>query len=181
MPAPTTLLLGLTRRYCEPHRHYHTIGHIADMLWRARQLPLDDEQLLAIWYHDAIFDIPGDGNERRSAELAFAELCAIGWPEARARQVERMVLDTEQHLPSIAGSALVIDLDLASLAGSEAEFDRNTAALRREFHHLDDARFAAGQRAMCERFLRRPRIYHSEWGAQFETAARHNLRRLLDA
>ena len=40
------LLLELTRRYTEPHRHYHGLPHIAAMLAAGRTFPLDAVQIL---------------------------------------------------------------------------------------------------------------------------------------
>lgn len=110
------ILLDLTRRYCEPHRHYHTIGHIADMLHRGRELDLRDEQVLAIWFHDAIYDTRSDTNEQDSADLAVQMLGAADHASAKIEDVRQIVLDTKGHVPSIPGSAAVIDLDLSSLA-----------------------------------------------------------------
>ena len=54
----------------EPHRYYHNLQHIHDML-------LNDNLIingLTIWYHDAIYDPKRNDNEERSAELAESEL-----------------------------------------------------------------------------------------------------------
>lgn len=134
---------------------------------------------MAVWFHDAIFDVHSRENERRSAELARECLAAAGWSAAAVATVERIVLDTEQHLPSIPEARTVIDLDLASLGAEWSVFASNTAALRCEFSHVDEARFAAGQRRMCERFLGRDVIYHTDWGQAFEAQARKNLKRCL--
>lgn len=179
MPAPTDLLLGLTRRYTEPHRRFHTIQHIAAMLWRGRELSLTDEQVLAIWYHDAIYDVPANGNERRSAELAVQELTAAGWSADRVRTVERIVLDTEGHVPSIEPSAAVLDLDLATLAGDWEDFLTYGRAIREEYAIYADGEFRAGQRRVFEGFLARERIFHTAWGATLEAEARRNLERHL--
>ena len=177
-PSPA-LLLGLTRRYTEPHRRFHTIRHVADMLWNGRTLDLSDEQVLAIWYHDAIYDVPAAGNERRSAALAVRELTAHGWPAERVKIVERIVLDTERHLPTIPESAPVIDLDLATLAGDWDDFQRNARAIRAEYALYDDDEFFAGQREVFEEFLGRERIYHTAFGARLEASARRNLARQI--
>lgn len=173
------LLLDLTRRYCEPHRRYHTIGHIADMLWRGRALKLDDTQLAAIWYHDAIYDVRRSDNEARSAKLAHRQLGAAGWSEERAAQVARIVLDTAGHRPSCRAAAAVLDLDLAALAAPPAVFDANTADIRAEYAHVADADFNAGRARFYADFLARPRLYHTAWGARLEAPARANLRRAL--
>lgn len=173
---PTGLLLELTRRYTEPHRHYHGLPHIAWMLDQARELVLDDDQVLAIWFHDAVYDVPAYDNEERSAALAVERLTAAGLPEARVKKIERIVLDTKTHVPSIEASKLIMDLDLASLALARPEFVRNGARIRAEYAAIDDTTFYAGRRAFMEAFLARERIYWTDWGAALEGRARENLR-----
>ncbi len=178
------LLLELTRLYTEPHRHYHGLPHIAWMLDEARQVTLSDEQVLAIWFHDAIYDSTARDNEERSAALAVERLRAHGYPEAGVRRIERIILDTKTHVPSDEASALVIDLDLASLALPRAAFERNGAKIRAEYAAYDDRSFSLGRKAFMEAFLARERIYWTPWGAPLEAAARENLRldlALLDA
>lgn len=176
LPLP---LLDLTRRYCEPHRRYHGIEHPAHMLWLGRQLALTDEQVAAVWYHDAVFDPRRDDNEERSAALAREQLVALGWNAKRVELVERIVLDTKPHAPSIEESRAVVDLDLEPLAETWELFQRNVIHLRVEFGHLDDARFDANRRRFLEAMLGRPRIFSTTWGARLEARALHNLERSL--
>lgn len=176
---PPDLLLDLTRRYCEGHRRYHALPHIAELLWLGRDLQLTDEQVLAIWYHDVVYAVPSQTNELDSAAHAKAQLTAAGWAPDRVAIVEQIVLDTRLHVPSIPESAPVLDLDLSPLAAPWDRFVQNTDAIRFEYGSVDDASFAAGQGAVFEKFLQRERIYCTEWGAQFEAAARANLRRGL--
>jgi len=175
------LLIELTRRYAEPHRHYHTIEHIADMLHRGRALSLTDDQVLAIWFHDAVYDVGSTTNEADSARLAVERLTACGYPEAGIRAVERMVLDTKAHEPTTEGSAIVIDLDLRSLASPPDQFVANRENLRREASWLSDEEFEAASRGFAAGVLARERIFSTEWGAAFEAAARRNLATLLPA
>jgi len=172
---PTGLLLELTRRYTEPHRHYHGLPHIAWMLDQARELVLDDDQVLAIWFHDAVYDVLAHDNEERSAALAVERLTAAGLPEARIRKIESIVLDTKAHVPTLEASKLVMDLDLASLALARPEFLRNGARIRAEYAVIDDATFYASRRVFMEAFLARERIYWTDWGAALESRARENL------
>lgn len=178
---PLQIQLDLSRRYCEAHRRYHTIEHIADMLWRGRELELSDVQILAIWYHDAIYDVPGEKNEARSAELALEQLAGSGLKADAAERVAQIVRDTEAHIATSEEAEHVIDLDLASLAAPWQVFERNSKKIREEYACIEDERFRVGRLAMLDRFLARERIYQSAWGAQFEDAARENLRRLRTA
>ena len=178
---PESILVDLTQRYCEPHRTFHTLHHIAGLLMNGRALHLSHEQILAIWYHDAIFDVHAGDSEVRSAALAVEQLSAAGYPAGSIELVERIVLDTVLHEPTIAESEKVLDLDLATLGGTWEEFSANTEQIRAEFAHLDDRTFEEGQARMARRFLERERIYHTEWGAQREERARRNLARSLGA
>jgi len=171
------LLLELTTRYLEPHRHYHGIAHIAAMLDAGRTFPLDSVQTMAVWFHDAVYDPRSPTNEEASAELARTRLLANGWPAADCERVARIVLDTKRHVPSSPESAPVLDLDLMSLALPWPEFAANTVAIRREYAHVADADFAAGRAAFFATMLQRERLYFTPWGQRLEAAARENLRR----
>ncbi len=64
------LLSALLARYSEPHRKYHTLEHL-DACRRNFALVRDQathpsEVELALWFHDAIYEIPARGIERRA-------------------------------------------------------------------------------------------------------------------
>jgi len=50
------MLYELYRRYAEPHRKYHNLAHIFRMFEIAqnREMELTAEQVVAIWFHDAV-------------------------------------------------------------------------------------------------------------------------------
>lgn len=172
---PPCLLLELTRRYCEPHRHYHAIGHVAAMLQRGSQLGIDDAQVLAIWFHDAIYDVHRADNEERSAELAETLLRGAGYPVETVATVAQIVRDTKTHRPTIESSKLVLDLDLMSLALPWPEFAANTEAIRREYAHVDEAAFREGRRRFFTAMLERPKLFWTPFGEGLEARARANL------
>lgn len=176
----TDLLLSLTRRYLEPHRHYHSLEHVAAMLHAGREFCLDDDQVMAVWFHDAIYDPRSETNEEDSAALASQLLAANGWPATAIARVRRIVLDTKLHEPTVDGSAAVLDLDLMSLALPWPEFHRNTERIRAEYAHVGDAEFRAGRAKFFAAMLRRPRLFFTPIGARLEAAARANLARAND-
>lgn len=175
----TGLLLELTRLYQEPHRHYHSLEHIAGMLHAGREWPLDDVQTMAVWFHDAIYDPRSRTNEEDSAALAGARLRTAGWAEADVDRVQRIVLDTKRHLPTTPGADAVLDLDLMSLALPWPEFARNTERIRREYAHVADGDFADGRRSFFTTMLQRERLFYTPFGASWEAPARANLRRAI--
>jgi len=175
----TSLLLDLTRRYQEPQRHYHTLEHVAAMLHQGRQFPLDEEQVMAVWFHDAVYDPASDQNEQKSARLASKWLAKGGWEVDAIERVGRMILDTRGHLPSSLQAEPVLDLDLMSLAVTWPAFQTNTAAIRAEYCHVADDDFAAGRRKFFAKLLERDRLFFTPWGATLEAPARANLRRAI--
>jgi predicted metal-dependent HD superfamily phosphohydrolase len=134
---------------------------------------------MAIWFHDAIYDARSQTNEADSAGLARDRLLAAGWARTDAQRVHDIVLDTRDHRPTVAGSDLVLDLDLMSLATPWPLFTRNTHRIRAEYAHVADADFAAGRAAFFAKMLQRERLFLTPWGARFELPARSNLARAL--
>jgi predicted metal-dependent HD superfamily phosphohydrolase len=175
------LLLDLTRRYSEPHRHYHTLEHIARMLHLGRGQDLSPVQVMAIWFHDAIYDPRSDSNEADSAELAREMLPRAGFEAEETEAVARIVLDTAAHRPTREESAPVIDLDLSSLAVPWKEFEANRVAIHREYAWLSAPEYREGLRSFLTGYLARERIFWTAFGADLEGPARANLQRALTA
>lgn len=179
------ILIGLTRRYLEPHRRYHTLVHIANMLHGAALAaqstgsPLSDEQIYAIWFHDAIYDPKAHDNEEKSAELAVKLLADARWPAARIETVRKIVLDTKMHQPSLEASKAVIDADLQTLALPWDGYNKIGRLIREEYSHVSDADWKVGRSHFFKLWLDRKQIYYTPWGSQFERQARENLARTI--
>lgn len=169
----------LDAHYSGPGRYYHTHAHLAEMFQLGRPHGLSECQVMAIWYHDAIYEVPGEDNEARSAELAGRRLPVLGFDAEEVAQVQQIILDTRQHLASIEESKLVLDLDLASLAAEPEVFDHNTRLIRREYAVVPDEEFSVGRVRFFEACLARDRLYQSEAFAHLEPLARANLERVL--
>lgn len=179
------LLIDLTRRYLEPHRRYHTLTHIAHMLQGATQAaqslgaPLSDEQIAAIWFHDAIYDPKACDNEEQSASLAVKLLSGAGWSAEGIETVRRIVLDTKHHEPSLEASKPVIDADLQTLALPWDEYLRIGRLIRDEYRHVSDSDWQNGRSHFFKAWLARKQIYYTPWGAKLEAQARANLARTI--
>lgn len=176
----TDLLIELTRRYTEPHRHYHDLRHIADMLSKGAALNLTEEQLMAIWFHDAVYEPGSKDNEEDSADLAVQKLIAAGWPVGKAQVVAEIVRDTKGHVPSTEESKAVLDLDLSTLGGSWEDYQRNGRSIRAEFASVPDEEWNKGRADWLRGMLERERLFWTDWGAPLEEQARKNLQRDLE-
>lgn len=175
----------LVRHYCEPHRAYHNLLHIADCLRQFDGVrfmaPDPDAVEAAIWFHDVIYDPRGSDNEGASAAYADDSLARLGAAEPFKAEVNRLVLLTRHDEPpkDLAGQ-LMVDTDLSSLGAAAAVFDQNGQNIRREFAHVDDATYRASRAAILRKFAQRPRIYLTDvFFDRYEEAARANLCRAL--
>ncbi len=173
---------GLLERYAEPHRRYHGLTHLAEVLAGVDSLgdALPDRTAvrLAAWFHDAVYEPVRADNEERSADLAEQVLGEIGLSSAVVAEVGRLVRLTASHTPAPqdeAGSVLC-DADLAVLASEPARYAAYVAGVRAEYEHLDDATFATGRRMILQTLLKAPMLFRTPLGRQhYEQAARVNI------
>jgi predicted metal-dependent HD superfamily phosphohydrolase len=185
--AADAILSDLVRAYAEPHRRYHTLGHIAALLQLLEEhggaVTDRDTLRLAILFHDAVYDPARSDNEAASAALAAQQLTGLGLPLPLTTDVGRLILAT-RHGPDAepaqadADLALLVDLDLAILAAAWPDYLAYAQAIRHEYAVYPDAIYRPGRRRVLEGFLARPRLYHTErLRAQWEAPARANLAR----
>ncbi len=181
------LLQALVARYNEPHRHYHTLQHLDACL---RHLPdlrglatHPDEIALALWFHDAIYDIGATDNELRSADWAVASLSSERVDAAVAQRVFALILVTRHEVaPRTVDEQIMLDVDLAILGARAEVFDGYEGQVRSEYQTVPEALFRANRRRILQGFLARERLYHTDlFHERLETTARHNLARSIAA
>jgi predicted metal-dependent HD superfamily phosphohydrolase len=172
----------LVIRYCEPHRHYHSLLHIAECLdWFDHFQgqfadPLAAE--FALWLHDVVYEPLSKENELQSARLALRMLPAMSELQ---ESVRAMILAT-RHLPEelSADGSLIADTDMLILAAVPDRYDLYAADVRREYSVVSDEDFKAGRVQFIRSLLGRPSIYRTlSVRKQFEVGARTNLDREL--
>ena len=180
-----TLRDELLAHYAQPHRHYHTRQHLAECLrlFEACFMLASDAAAveLALWFHDAVHDVPGQRNEDRSAEWARA---ALGAAQARAgvpEAVHSLVLCTRHEAPpATPDECLLADIDLAILGADPERFSEYERQIRREYADVPEALFRDKRREILSGFLERPAIYRTAaLRDRFEAAARRNLQAAL--
>jgi predicted metal-dependent HD superfamily phosphohydrolase len=197
LPVAPAVAAALATALADPARHYHGTAHIA-LLWRRHRRfgaglpvsaePWDTRIACAIAFHDAVYDPRRRDNEAASAALWRAAAPAM--EEAGQAWVEGTIRATADHLGAApepgmdpaawAARAWMLDLDLTPIGEAPAEFQANTARLRREYRHLDDTAWEAGRIGFLRMLAARPALYRSPpLAAAFEAAARANLAREL--
>ena len=183
---PAGLFEEILARYGEGHRHYHTLRHLRECLeWldAARELcerPAEVE--LALWFHDAIYDPGRLANEAESAGWAEKALLEAGASQECAGRVRGLVLATRhEHEPETPDQAILADIDFAILGANTERFEEYERQIREEYRTIPAVRFRAGRRALINRWLEAPSLYHTDFFRErLENAARKNLERVLE-
>ncbi|RUR67638.1 N-methyl-D-aspartate receptor NMDAR2C subunit [Variovorax guangxiensis] len=175
----------LQRRYAEPQRHYHTMQHLGECLaWFEREKALAEhpgEVALALWFHDAIYDVHAHDNEARSADWARQALLEAGAAADAAERVHALVMATRHDaVPQGRDAELLIDIDLSILGAERARFDEYERQVQAEYAFVPDEVRLPRRRAILQRFLDRDAIYATpRMHEQLEARARANLQRSI--
>ncbi|SDZ56400.1 Predicted metal-dependent phosphohydrolase, HD superfamily [Variovorax sp. YR266] len=179
------LCTELQRRYGEPQRHYHTMQHLGECLaWFEREKTSAErpgEVALALWFHDATYDVHAHDNEARSADWARQALLEAGVDEAAAERVHALVMATRHDaVPEGRDAELLIDIDLSILGAERTRFDEYERQVHAEYAFVPDEVRLPRRRAILQRFLDRQAIYATpRMHAQLEAQARANLQRSI--
>jgi len=182
---PPQLLEQLLARYSEAHRHYHTLEHLDACLRHLTGLRdllhKPHEVALALWFHDAIYDIGASDNELRSADWARQALLEAGGAPDVAERVHAAIMVTRHdQAAQTPDQQLLLDVDLAILGAPPAVFDGYEQQIVQEYRSVPRAAFRSNRRRILQGFLDRPRIYHSAvFLATREAQARANLERSI--
>lgn len=173
-PAPTEL----ETRYREPHRRYHGLDHVRQVVRDAVALTEGRERALvalAAWAHDVVYDGRPGEDERASAEWARARLTSAGLAGSDVTRAAGLVLATADHVapPGDRAAQALLDADLAILAAEPGDYERYRLAVRAEYAHVGDDQWRAGRAAVLRRLLAKDPLYLL--ARNWETAARRNL------
>lgn len=171
----------LLARYSEAHRHYHTLQHLTECLGHfeaaAVRVNRTGELEMALWFHDAVYELRALDNEQRSADWAQTALRSAGVPTAAAARVHALVLITRHDaLPQLPDEQLLVDIDLSILGAPPERFAQYERQIRQEYSWVPEALFKSKRREILAMFLARQPMYNTIYfqnrlGAQ----ARENL------
>jgi len=185
---PDAVAVGseLLASWSEPHRQYHAISHLRDILTHVDELAAyaddPDAVRLAAWYHDSVYrGLPDD--EELSARRAEKELSSLRLAPELVDEVARLVRMTITHdpVPGDRNGEVLSDADLASLAIPRERYVANTAAIRKEYAHVPDEAFRKGRLQVLAQLLDGPGVFRTEFGrSSWEAPAQMNLRAELE-
>lgn len=181
LPGEPRLRDDLLMRWQEPHRAYHDVRHLAQVLHAADHLSAGDTPRtvrLALWFHDAVHDGTAGVDEQASAELALELLSATTLPVVEIEEVARLVLLTIDHDPGPGDQdgAVLADSDLSVLGQTPGRYHVYVRDVMVEYGHLAPEAFRAGRLQVLESLAARDPLFRTPLGrTSWETAARRNL------
>ncbi|WP_396269653.1 N-methyl-D-aspartate receptor NMDAR2C subunit [Ideonella sp.] len=171
--------------YAQPQRRYHTQQHLSECLalWEALRPHAQHpgEVGLALWFHDAVYEVKASDNEARSADWARQALLAAGAEAAVAQRVHALVMATCHAAPTAtADQALLVDIDLAILGADAARFAEYEQQVRDEYAWVPGFLYRRKRREVMRGFAQRMPLYQTAVvRARLEAQARVNLMRYM--
>lgn len=166
------------KHYDAPNRHFHSFGHIEYLLLIADEYfdYVPRNVLIAVWFHDIVYEPGSSNNEADSAMIARAVLPHLGVTIEDIEQIASIIECTKDHVPTSWQASILCDLDLCSLATSEEVYRENSVKIAKEFAAFGSAAQKAGRNMFIDSFLARERIYNTKlFYGLFENIARANL------
>ena len=182
---PPRLHEDLVARYCELHRRYHTLQHLGECLEQLDNVrglaKHPDEVEMALWFHDAVYDVRRHDNEERSADWACERLSAAGVFSDVVNRIRSLILVTDHRSPPQGRDAeIMVDIDLAILGAEPARFEEYERQIREEYDWVAEDVFRRERRRILTGFLDRPRIFWTDhFCERYEARARDNIARAI--
>jgi predicted metal-dependent HD superfamily phosphohydrolase len=158
------LMQQLITAYNEPQRKYHTVQHLSECLSvLAEQLHLAQhagEVEMALWFHDAVYDVHAKDNEAQSAAWATRALQLAGVGVDGIARIEALIMATYHNAaPQTTDQQLLVDVDLAILGADETRFLEYETQIRAEYAWVPEELFQTTRRGILKAFADRQPIY----------------------
>lgn len=167
--------------YTKPKRHYHNLNHVEAVI---KEIEIAKEavkdwfsMLMAIYYHDIIYDSSANDNEEKSAELAELRLNKMGVDAQRTNQIGKLILATKSHqITSDLDTNFLLDADLAILGKPPADYKIYTEQIRKEFSQYSEDIYTAARKRVLQHFIKMEHLYKTErFRSKYELQARKNI------
>lgn len=174
--------------YEEPHRHYHTLSHIRNLMNLMRvmeeRFTSPEAVLIAIWFHDAVYDTRRTDNEERSVDLAKEFIALHSLSEVSIQLVTDLILSTKKHQPLTDHPDIpyFLDMDLRVLGQEVKWYDQYAADIRKEYEWVDESSYRAERIKVLNSFLSRSDLYFTpDYHVFLEKRARSNIEREIQS
>lgn len=182
---PQKVFNKLIAAYSEKQRAYHTVQHLYECLLLVGTIrsDLNDEHavVLALWFHDAVYDPQVKDNELKSAEM-FEQYVAQDLSADDVQKIIRWILATQRHeATDDLDLQFLLDIDLAILAVSPERFAEYEQQIQQEYAWVDPDVYLIKRKEVLGHFYQAEPLYQTEYFQQnFERKAKGNLKEILD-
>lgn len=181
-PLLANLFAAIVRAYTQPNRHYHNLQHLCHMVQCLQDyrylLESEAVVMLAVFYHDIVYQTHRKDNEQRSAQLAHQQITQLGCSADLATEVAQLIAATHRHeaLHSRNNDYFFLDADLAILGSPPDEYQQYAHQIRLEYANVPIWLYKYGRAKVLRHFLERSRIYYTPQMHQtLDANARRNL------
>ena len=184
-PALRRLYGDVQVRYSEPHRHYHTVQHLAECFEKVQDIislaEHPAEVNVGLWFHDVVYDTQRHDNEERSADWARSAAREFGVSADSAQRIYDLIMFTRHAAEPVGIDAQVlVDADLSILGAQPARFQEYEVQVRSEYGWVPEAMFRSARAKILKRLLDRPHLYcTAHFRKRYEAQAHRNLQRSL--
>jgi len=174
--------LALIDDYSGSGRHYHNVSHLSALIQLQQEyiaaISDNESLLLAIFFHDVIYDVKKSDNEELSAQAAINYLQQTSYPTGKIEKVADFIRATKTHVNTNSDSDLdhFLDFDLSILSVTPEAYNAYTTQIRAEYSIYPDELYKPGRAKVLQHFLDLPAIYKTaSFKTQREAIARFNL------
>lgn len=176
------LMEELIAAYKEPQRHYHTLQHLTECIALLKgQLHFAEhagEVEIALWFHDAVYDVKAKNNEAQSADWAVKSLHEAEIAHDVIERVRALIMATcHSAKPENTDQQLLVDVDLAILGAPRTRFIEYEEQVRSEYAWVPDELFKSTRLSIMSEFnVRHPIFSTPLLKERLEHQAHINLR-----
>ncbi len=165
--------------YSGSDRHYHTLKHLDNFYSQLLKCRVDvkdwETLVIAMVYHDVIYNSTDHKDEERSADMAVERLTAIGFPAAKVAFAKSLILATKAHaLSEDNDTNLFNDADMSILGLDRDTYATYVKNVRIEYGATPA--FDKGRKRVLNYFLGMERIFKTDtFYKLYEKSARENI------
>lgn len=170
--------------YNSKTRFYHNFTHIKNMIEFALSIKekiVDfDTFILAIFYHDVIYNSHKSNNEEESTKLAKKHLSSINFNIYKIDIISEMILRSKNHSESKPNDSnelkLFLDIDLLILASPKDIYKQYVSNIKQEYKHVPKIIFNSKRKQILKNIYSEKFIYKTSlFRNKYENLAKNNL------
>lgn len=177
----TKLWEQLSTAYESSFREYHKLTHLSSIFsyYDVYQDSIQNKEavILAVFYHDFVYEIWKNNNEEESALKAIGLLQTTHFPLKQLQTIEDLILCTKHHTSYTSDQSFMIDFDLAILGQSKEVYTTYTQEIRKEYKIVPEIIYKNGRKKILEHFLDKNTIFQTAiFQSLYEKQARTNIK-----